>query len=146
MKYPPLGTFADYVVVERDQVVRSPDHLDDVHMAAWPVGGLTAWRSVSARLGCVRPLTVCILACVCRAAVVLARVAQGQNILVTGVGGGVALIALQLCLAKGANVFVTSGSAEKIQKATALGAVGGVNYQSGEIAADECPPVSVLRF
>lgn len=45
-KYPQLGTFADYVVVERDQVVRSPDHLDDVHMAAWPLGGVTAWRSV----------------------------------------------------------------------------------------------------
>ncbi|KAG8216808.1 hypothetical protein J3R82DRAFT_7058 [Butyriboletus roseoflavus] len=107
-KHPPLGTFADYVVVERDQVIRSPDHLDDVHMAAWPLGGLTAWR----------------------AAVVNARVRQGQNILITGIGGGVALIALQLCLAKGANVFVTSGSEDKIQKATALGAVGGVNYKS----------------
>jgi NADPH:quinone reductase-like Zn-dependent oxidoreductase len=43
---PPLGTFAEYVVVERNQVVRSPDHLDDVQVSAWPLGGLTAWRLV----------------------------------------------------------------------------------------------------
>lgn len=41
---PPLGTFAEYVVVERDQVILAPDHLDDIHLAAWPLGGLTAWR------------------------------------------------------------------------------------------------------
>jgi len=44
--HPPLGTFSEYVVVERDQVIISPDHLDDIHIAAWPLGGLTAWRSV----------------------------------------------------------------------------------------------------
>ncbi|KAG9313485.1 hypothetical protein JVU11DRAFT_5810 [Chiua virens] len=99
-----------YVVVERDQVIRSPDHLDDVHMAAWPVGGLTAWR----------------------AAIVNARVAQGHNVLITGIGGGVALIALQLCLTKGATVFVTSGSEDKLAKAVALGASGGVNYKSAD--------------
>ncbi len=40
----PLGTFSQYVAVERDQVVESPAHLDDEHVAAWPLGGLTAWR------------------------------------------------------------------------------------------------------
>lgn len=105
---PPLGTFAEYVVVERDQVLQTPEHLDDVHMAAWPVGGLTAWR----------------------AAVVHAQVTEGQNVLITGIGGGVALTALQICVAKGANVYVTSGSEDKIQRAIALGARGGVIYKS----------------
>ena len=41
---PPLGTFAEFVTVEREQVILSPDHLDDEHTAAWPLGGLTAWR------------------------------------------------------------------------------------------------------
>ncbi|KAG2145067.1 hypothetical protein BD769DRAFT_1419676 [Suillus cothurnatus] len=104
---PSLGTFAEYVVVERNQVVRSPDHLDDVQVSAWPLGGLTAWR----------------------AAIVNAEASKDQNILITGIGGGVALLAMQLCLAKGANVYVTSGSEEKIRKATALGAKGGVNYK-----------------
>lgn len=44
--YPPIGTFAEHVVVERDQVIPTPEHLDDVHVAAWPIGGVTAWRSV----------------------------------------------------------------------------------------------------
>ena len=71
--------------------------------------------------------------CGCRAAIVHAHVAKGQHVLITGIGGGVALIALQLCVAKGANVFVTSGSEDKLQKAAAIGAVGGVNYKSGEV-------------
>jgi len=47
-KRPPLGTFSEYVVVERDQTIIAPDHLNDVHLAAWPLGGLTAWRYVLA--------------------------------------------------------------------------------------------------
>ncbi|KAI6129602.1 hypothetical protein EV401DRAFT_751750 [Pisolithus croceorrhizus] len=105
---PPLGTFAEYVVVERDQVLPTLEHLDDVHMAAWPLGGVTAWR----------------------AAIVNAQVTEGQNVLITGIGGGVALTALQICIAKGANVYVTSGSEDKIQRAIALGARGGVIYKS----------------
>lgn len=58
-----------------------------------------------------------------------AQVRKGDNVLITGIGGGVALIALQLCLAIGANVFVSSGNEEKIKKAVALGAKGGVNYK-----------------
>lgn len=58
-----------------------------------------------------------------------ARVSKGQNVLITGIGGGVALIALQLCLARGATVYVSSGSEEKIRKAIELGAKAGVNYK-----------------
>ena len=42
-----------------------------------------------------------------------------------------ALLAVQLSIAKGANVFVTSGSDEKIQKLLPLGVKGGVNYRDG---------------
>ena len=58
------------------------------------------------------------------------RVSSTHNVLITGAGGGVAVIAAQLCIARGANVYVTSGSDEKIQKAMELGAKGGVNYKS----------------
>lgn len=67
-----------------------------------------------------------------RAVVVNAGVRQGDNVLITGIGGGVALTALQICIALGANVYVSSGSEEKIQKAVALGAKGGVNYKQGD--------------
>jgi NADPH:quinone reductase-like Zn-dependent oxidoreductase len=56
-------------------------------------------------------------------------VKSGDNILITGIGGGVALLAMQICIAKGANVYVTSSSEDKIKKAMELGAKGGVNYR-----------------
>jgi NADPH:quinone reductase-like Zn-dependent oxidoreductase len=58
-----------------------------------------------------------------------AKVKNGDNILITGIGGGVALLAMQICIAKGASVYVTSSSEEKIKKARELGAKGGVNYR-----------------
>ncbi|KZT71333.1 NAD(P)-binding protein [Daedalea quercina L-15889] len=106
----PLGTFAEYVAVERDQVIATPDHLDDEHAAAWPTGGVTAWR----------------------ASVVNARANKGDNILITGIGGGVALLAMQICLARGANIYVSSGSQDKIRQAVSLGAKAGVNYKSDD--------------
>lgn len=60
-------------------------------------------------------------------------VSSGQNILITGIGGGVALTAMQLCIAKGANVYVTSGNEEKIKKAVEYGAKGGVIYKSSAV-------------
>jgi threonine dehydrogenase-like Zn-dependent dehydrogenase len=106
----PSGTFSEYIVVEREYVIPIPDHLDDVHAAAWPLGGLTAWR----------------------ATVVNAAVKKGHNVLITGIGGGVALLVLQICVALGASVYVTSGNVEKIRKAVELGAKGGVNYHDGK--------------
>jgi NADPH:quinone reductase-like Zn-dependent oxidoreductase len=63
-----------------------------------------------------------------RATVVNARVTRGHTVLITGIGGGVALLALKLCLALGARVYVTSSSDAKIARAVALGAASGVNY------------------
>ncbi|OCH93814.1 NAD(P)-binding protein [Obba rivulosa] len=103
----PIGTFTQYVVVERDEVIPTPDHLDDIHAAAWPLGGLTAWRAV----------------------VVNAQVKKGDNVLITGIGGGVALLAMQICIGIGAHVYVTSGQKNKIDKAVSLGAKAGVNYK-----------------
>ncbi|KAI0293558.1 hypothetical protein BC826DRAFT_1141641 [Russula brevipes] len=111
---PPLGTFTTHVALAREHVLRTPAHLDDVHAAAWPVAGVTAWR----------------------AAVVHARVARGHAVLLTGIGGGVALVALQLCLALSARVYVTSSSDAKLARAIALGAAGGANYTHGDWPAE----------
>ncbi|KAF9914874.1 hypothetical protein BGZ65_000998, partial [Modicella reniformis] len=56
-------------------------------------------------------------------------VTKGQNVLVTGIGGGVALFALQYAAAVGANVYVTSSDEAKIERARQYGAKGGVNYR-----------------
>lgn len=61
-----------------------------------------------------------------------ARVKSNDNVLITGIGGGVALLALQICVALGANVYVTSGSQDKIAKAVTLGAKGGVIYKNSQ--------------
>ncbi|KAF7291249.1 NAD(P)-binding protein [Mycena indigotica] len=111
--YPPLGTFAEHVIVERTEVIRTPVHLTDVQAAAWPLAGLTAWRALS-----------------------LGGVQAGSTVLITGIGGGVALLALQLSLALGARVYVTSSSPAKITRAAALGASGGVLYTAPKWAAE----------
>ena len=55
-------------------------------------------------------------------------IGSGHNVLITGIGGGVALMALQFALASGATVYCTSGKQEKLDKAIALGASGGALY------------------
>ncbi|KAI1031058.1 hypothetical protein LB504_000015 [Fusarium proliferatum] len=95
-------------------VVPAPKHLSPTEGAALPLVGLTAWRAL----------------------VTKAAVQPGQNILVTGIGGGVALSALQFGVAMGANVFVTSGSQEKLERARDLGAQGGAIYKMEKWEAD----------
>lgn len=52
-----------------------------------------------------------------------------------GIGGGVAIQALQLAVAAGANVWVTSGDKAKIDRAKSMGAKGGVSYKDGPSSA-----------
>jgi NADPH:quinone reductase-like Zn-dependent oxidoreductase len=51
-----------------------------------------------------------------------AKVREGENVLIWGIGGGVAQQALQVCKLLGARAWVTSGSPEKLERARALGA------------------------
>ncbi|KAF2722976.1 NAD(P)-binding protein [Polychaeton citri CBS 116435] len=103
-----LGTLAESVCIDAGELEEAPAHLSSQEAAALPLTGLTAWRATMTKSGNARP---------------------GRNILVTGIGGGVALMALLFATAAGANVFVSSGSDEKIEKARKLGAAGGVNYK-----------------
>jgi NADPH:quinone reductase-like Zn-dependent oxidoreductase len=84
-----------------------PAHLTPQEAAALPLAGLTTYRAVFTR----------------------ARVKPGEKVLITGIGAGTALLALQFALAAGAEVYVTSGSAAKIEKAKLLGAREGFNYK-----------------
>lgn len=86
-----------------------PEHLSSEEAAALPLTGLTGWRALNTKSG---------------------NNVAGRNILVTGIGGGVALNVLQFAVAGGLKVWVTSGNEEKIQKAKELGAAGGVNYRN----------------
>ncbi len=101
------GTLADYVIVPVEQIIERPVHLSWEESAALPLAGLTAYRALFTR----------------------ANLRPGEKVLITGIGGGVALMGLKMAVAVGAAVWVTSGSEEKILKAKELGAVGGFNYK-----------------
>ena len=103
---PDPGTFAEYIVLPAQYVRPLPAHLSFEQGAALPLAGLTAYRAAFTR----------------------AQVQAGERVLVTGVGGGVALTAVQLCVARGADVWVTSSADEKIARAQEHGARGGVRY------------------
>ena len=105
---PDPGTFAEYIVLPAQYVFPLPAHLSFEQGAALPLAGLTAYRAAFTR----------------------AQVQPGERVLVTGVGGGVALTAAQFCAARGAEVWVTSGADAKIARAQALGLRGGVNYHA----------------
>ena len=100
------GTFAEVVTVPMSQLALKPAHLSWTEAAALPLAGLTGYGAVFSRAG-LKP---------------------GEKILISGIGGGVSLFALQFAVAQGAEVFVTSSSDEKISKAITLGAAGGFNY------------------
>jgi NADPH:quinone reductase-like Zn-dependent oxidoreductase len=71
-----------------------------------------------------------------RAVVTRAQVGPKDTVLVTGIGGGVSLFALQIATARGARVVVTSGSDSKLIRAEKLGAAGGANYKTSDWAKE----------
>lgn len=110
---PDRGTFATHVKVATNKIHNIPDHLTDEEAAALPLAGLTAYRAL---------MTKC-------------QPKVGDKVLISGIGGGVALFAMQLALSVGCEVFVTSGSDDKIERAKAMGASGGVNYKDPDFAS-----------
>jgi zinc-binding alcohol dehydrogenase/oxidoreductase len=64
--------------------------------------------------------------------------AAALRVLVTGIGGGVALVAAQFCVAAGAEVWVTSGDDDKLARVLALpiGLRGGINYNKEKWAKE----------
>lgn len=108
------GTMAGYVVVPAVNVRKMTDTLTFEDAAAGALVGLTAWRMVHTR----------------------ARVAAGEDVLIWGIGGGVALAALTFVKALGARAWVTSGSDEKLARAATLGADVGLNYRTMDIAKE----------
>ena len=94
------GTLTEHIVVPEANVRTLPPGVDAASAAAFSLAALTAWRM-----------------CVTRA-----RVGPGDQVLIWGIGGGVAQMALAICKARGARTWVTSGSAEKLERARALGA------------------------
>jgi NADPH:quinone reductase-like Zn-dependent oxidoreductase len=62
-----------------------------------------------------------------------AQVRPGDQVLIWGIGGGVALAALQIAKRIGATVWVTSGSEEKLARARALGADHALDHATEDV-------------
>lgn len=108
------GTIADYVVVPATNVRIIPDAIPWDVAAAFTLATLTAWRMVVTR----------------------ARVQRGENVLIWGIGGGVALAAMQIARMLGATTWVTSGDDDKLARAKSLGADETLNHRTQDVAKE----------
>lgn len=102
------GTFAERVAVPAANVHPKPPHLSFEEASALPLAHLTAWRMLVSR----------------------AKLQAGETVLIHGIGGGVALAALQIAKLFAAQVIVTSSSDDKLARAKSLGANHAINYRA----------------
>lgn len=100
------GGYAELVTVPAQNLVHLPDEISWEAAACLPVVFVTAWTMVIDR----------------------AALKPGEWILIHAAGSGVGSAAIQLARLVGANILVTAGSDEKLQKAEALGAQHLINY------------------
>ena len=107
---PDNGTFAEYTVVGVDRLHPKPVTLTMEEAAALPLAGVTAYRAVFTQ----------------------GNIKSGDNVLISGVGGGVAQFAFLFSVAIGANTYITSSSDQKLTRAIELGAKAGFDYKTAD--------------
>ena len=105
---PDNGTYAELIAMPAAHVFTKPESISFEEAAAVPLALLTAYRALVTR----------------------AQLQAGETCLITGIGGGVSSFVLQLALAIGARVLVTSSSDAKLEEARKMGAAGGANYRT----------------
>ncbi|MGB4837352.1 MAG: zinc-binding dehydrogenase [Saprospiraceae bacterium] len=109
---PDDGTFGQFIAINKKYLFPKPEHLSHAEAASLPLAGVTAFRALIKK------------ACVC----------PGDKVLITGIGGGVALFAMQFALAMGCYVVVSSSNDLKIAEAINLGANAGYLYTNPDWA------------
>jgi len=104
------GGYADYIAMDQRSVIPIPESvgIDLVEAAALPLTLMTAWRLLITK----------------------AKIKPGDDLLIIGIGGGVALAALQIAKAAGARVIVTSSSDEKLEKSKTFGVDVTINHNT----------------
>ena len=108
------GTFADFIVVPEKNVRRISKDIPLDKAAAFTLATLTAWRMLVTR----------------------AKVTAEDDVLIWGIGGGVAQAALRIAKQAGARVWVTSGSDEKLSRARELGADETINHRTSSVGKE----------
>lgn len=108
------GTAAEYVVVPAENLARVPTQMPWAEAAAFSLATLTAWRMLTTR----------------------AALQPGETVLIWGIGGGVAMAALQIARQLGARTIVTSGSGAKLEAGRRRGADATINHSTGDVVAE----------
>jgi NADPH:quinone reductase-like Zn-dependent oxidoreductase len=108
------GSAAEYVVVPGENLARAPDSMPWPEAGAFSLATLTAWRLLTTR----------------------GRVQAGETVLIWGIGGGVALAALEISRLLGARTIVTSGSDAKLQFALSRGADATLNHRRADVVSE----------
>jgi len=108
------GGYAEYIVVPDVNVLPFPQNLSTEEAASVPLVFLTAWHMLITR----------------------AVLKPGEEVLVLGAGSGVGIAAIQIAKLWGARVIATAGSAEKLEKARALGADEVIDHSKQDIVGE----------
>ncbi len=103
------GAYAEAVILHAREVVRIPPGLSFTDAAAIPEAALTAYDAMVTR----------------------GRLAAGETVLVSAVGSGVGTAAVQIARAIGARSIGTARTADKLERAKALGLDVGVVAEKG---------------
>lgn len=111
---PTDGTYAEQIVVPAANVFPKPGYLTGPEAAALPLVGLTAYRCLFAR----------------------GKLEAGEQVLIPGIGGGLATMLLLMATAAGAHVAVTSSQDRKMTRAREMGAYASVNYRQADYVAE----------
>ncbi len=106
------GSYAEYVLSDRERVVKLPDHVSLRDAASIPTAAITAWEAVFDVGG----------------------TKAGQHVLVNGGAGGTGGFAVQLAKMAGAKVAATCGPAN-LDYVRSLGADLAIDYRQGDVRA-----------
>jgi len=103
------AAYAELAVTPADEIAPKPEAIDDIHAAALPLAGLTAWQGLVRHGG----------------------LKQGQRALIHAAAGGVGHLAVQIAKARGAYVIATA-SPDKLDFVRSLGADEVIDYTRGD--------------
>jgi len=107
------GGYAEQVAVPQGQLMPVPGSVGVITAAAFPETACTVYANVFS----------------------LARLAEGEMLLVHGGSGGIGTMAIQLAKAFGARVACTAGSPRKLARCRELGADVAIDYRTEDFVA-----------
>lgn len=109
-----FGTQAEYVVYPTGELIRAPDGAAFETLAAAVQNFATIWHGAFARAG----------------------ITAGQDVLITGAGGGLGTAAIEVCRFAGARtVIAVTGVSEKAERLRNLGAHHVFNWRTQDVVA-----------